>query len=162
MSLVTLAELKARCDWTFDADEDRAAPGYLDEASDLVCAYGRDSWTSTSAPRMAKNIVISAVRRFMRNPEGYVTSRAGDETVAYAEDPNAATIYLTQAEIKLLRGLSGSGSLRSAAVSAWGPHKSTPGLTYPASYTPVEQTVPVSGYEGEKAFPYFGDPEEPW
>ena len=152
MSLATLADLKARCDWTFDADEERAAAGYLDEASDLARAYGRDSWEADTAPRMAKNIVISAVRRFMRNPEGYTQSRAGDETLAWSDlGRDAASIFLTNAEIKLLRSLAGGGGIRSSQVTAWGTRKVVEG-----------GTVPVAGFPGEKPFPYYNDPVEPW
>ena len=152
-SLATVTELKARCDWTFDADEERAADGYLEEASDLVRAYGRDSWEPATAPRMVKNIVISAVRRFMRNPEGYVQSRAGDETLAWSDiGRDAASIYLTNAEIKLLRSLAGTSTLRTAQQSAWGPQRMKPQIGY----------VPVSGWPGEKPFPYYNDPIEPW
>lgn len=151
-SLATVAELKARCDWTFDADEERSAPGYLEEASDLARAYGRDSWEPANAPRMAKNIVISAVRRFMRNPEGLTQSRAGDETLAWSDiGRDAASIYLTSAEIRLLRSLSGGGGIRTAQVVAWG-----------TTAQVGNGNVPISGYPGEKPFPYYSDPVEPW
>lgn len=151
-SLATLDELQARCDWTFDADEERAATGYLDEASDLARAYGRDAWESTNAPRMVKNLVLSAVRRFMRNPEGYTQSRAGDETLAWTDlGHDAGSIYFTSGEIKLLRSLAGTSGIRSAQVSAWNTKKA-PAVGY----------VPVQGYPGEKPFPYFNDPVEPW
>lgn len=152
-SLATVEELKARCDWSFDADEERAAPGYLEEASDLVRSYGRDSWEPMTAPRMARNVVISSVRRFMRNPEGFIQSRAGDETLQWADiGHDAASIYLTPAEIKLLRGLAGGGGLRTAQVTAWGNHRRRPEVG----------NVPVSGYPGEKPFPYYNDPESHW
>lgn len=152
----TLDELKSRCDWTFDADEERAAPGYLEEASDLARAYGRMTWDVASTPRQVKNMVISAVRRFMRNPEGYQQSRAGDETLMWADlGHDAASIYFTHAEQKLLRTLAGNnGGLRSAGLSAWGGSRKPTRLT--------EHTVPVAGHEGEPAFPYFGDETEPW
>lgn len=150
-SLATLDELKARCDWTFDEDEERAAPGYIDEASDMARVYGRLTWNSDTAPRMAKNIVMSAVRRFMRNPDGYTQSRAGDETLAWDTlGDKAGTIYFTTEEQKLLRALGGAnGGLRSAGVTAWG---STRRHT-----THESGNVPVSGWPGEKTFPYYAD-----
>ena len=151
-SIVLLADLKARCDWTFDADEDRAAPGYLIEASDLARSYGRLSWDEVTAPRMVKNIVIGAVRRFMRNPDGYITSRAGDEYVSWAENPTqAGSLVMTKEEIRLLKRLAGVQSLRSVEIVAWG--------NSPRGYN---GTVPISGYDGEKGFPYFGHETEPW
>jgi len=150
-ALATVDELKARCDWTFDADEERAASGYLEEASDLVRAYGKDAWESSSAPRMAKNIAISAVRRFMRNPEGYTQSRAGDETLGWSDlGHDSATIYLTAPEQRLLRSLAGRGGLTSAPAVAWGPHKRL------EARDTVQ--VPVSGWPGEKPFPMESEP----
>lgn len=153
-SLATLGDLKERCDWTFDDDEERAAPGYLEEASDMARIYGRASWDSISAPRMARNIVISAVRRYMRNPDGFVQSRAGDETLAWDTlGDKAGTIYFTNDEQKLLRAMAGiGGGLRSASVTAWG---STRRNTNQAT----SGNVPVSGWPGEKPFPYFADGE---
>lgn len=148
----TLPELQARCDWTFDDDEARAALGYLEEASDLARSYGRMTWTPDSAPRLVKSMVISAIRRFMRNPEGYVQSRAGDETLGFADlGHDAATIYFTPAEQKLLRGMAGTGGgIRSAGVQAWGPHTRLEARNL--------AQVPVSGWPGEKPFPYEAEP----
>lgn len=149
----TITELQARCDWTFDPDETRAAPGYLEEASDLARSYGRLTWTPSNAPRLVKSMVISAVRRYMRNPEGYTTSRAGDETLGFVDlGRDAGSIYFTPAEQKLLRGMAGvGGGIRSAGIQAWGPHKrlESSGLSY----------VPVSGWPNEKPFPLE---TEPW
>jgi hypothetical protein len=154
-ALATVAELKARCDWTFDDDEERVAEGYLEEASDLARSYGRDSWEPTNVPRMAKNLVIGATRRFMRNPDGFVTSRAGDETVTWnPNNPDTGSIYFTRNEQRLLRTLGGRGTgLQTAGLNAW---------KTPNRVTQEVWTVPVSGYEGEKAFPYFSDETEPW
>lgn len=151
-AMVTVQELKDRCDWTFDADEDRVAGNYLIEVSDLVRAYGKDTWDAVTAPRMVKNIVISVVRRYMRNPEGYLTSRAGDETVTFTERAEHGVMFLNASEIALIRGLAGQFGFRSATVKAWDTRPQAPGY----------YTVPVSGYPGEKPFPYFSDPWEPW
>lgn len=156
-SLATVEELQARCDWTFDTDEQRVAEGYLEEASDLVRSYGRDTWEPNSVPRMAKNIVISAVRRFMRNPDGLTTSRAGDETLSWADNEDAGTIALTKGEQKLLRSMGGSMGIRTAGLNAW----NTPGRTSRFGH-PEQWVAPVAGYDGEKAFPYFSDELEPW
>jgi hypothetical protein len=154
-SLASVAELRARCDWDFDDNEDRAAAGYLEEASDLARTYGNAAWTLTTAPRMVKTIVISSVRRYMRNPEGFIQSRAGDETVIFADlGHDAGSIYFTPAEIKLIRGLSGGG-LRTATVNAWG-------TSARASHSARVGNVPVAGWPGEKPFPYYADPESPW
>lgn len=55
---------------------------YLDEASDAARYYGRE-WTDLDVPNTVSRIVASVVARFMRNPDNYNTSRAGDETVGW-------------------------------------------------------------------------------
>lgn len=154
--LATVEELVARCDWTFDDDEMRSAPGYLEEASDLVRAFGRN-WSPDNCPRLAKNIVISAARRFMRNPEGLMQSRAGDETLAWRDaGENSGSITLTKGEQKLIRDLAGTAGIHSVNLSAWGPQRPHRGRETPVGF------VPVSGYDSEKPFPLYADVVEPW
>lgn len=152
--LATVAELQARCDWEFDDDEQRVAEGYLEEASDLARSYGRETWEAGNCPRMVKSIVISAVRRFMRNPDGVTVTRAGDETLGWADDPLAGTIHFSRNEQKLLRSLAGSAGIQTAGIVGWG---SRPGASEAG-----RTSIAVSGWPGEKPFPYFSDPVEPW
>lgn len=157
--LATLDELIARCDWTFDDDETRAAPGYLEEASDLIRAYGDSNWDPVNVPRVVKNIVISAVRRFMRNPDGYTQSRASDETLMWSDlGHDGGTIYFTPAELKLIRSLN-SRWIVSSQVSAYGPRRRRNPFNQDC---PEPGYVPVEGWPGEKPFPYYADPESPW
>mgnify|MGYP003471663081 FL=1 len=89
--------------------------------------------------------------RFLRNPEGYTQSRAGDESVAWndAAGENAGTVYFTEDEIKLLRSLAGkSPTVVSAPISAWGPQRKAPVGLVPA--------------EGGKPFPLFASEDDPW
>ncbi|GAA0967418.1 hypothetical protein [Actinocorallia libanotica] len=151
MAYATLDELTARLDWTLDADEERIAASALEDASDLAAHYGRD-WPETNVPRLVRTLVLKAAVRYMRNPDGYTQSRAGDETLAWsdASGENAGTVYFTDEEIKLLEGLGGrKPGLGSVQVSAWNSKiRHRPGL------------VPVD-YGGD-AFPLFADEEEPW
>lgn len=143
----TLTELKERLDWTLDAEEERAAEGYLEEASDLARAYGRE-WAVERAPRLVKSLVISAVRRFMRNPEGYTQSRAGDETLGWTDlGHDAGSIYYNEREQRLLAQLAGrQGTLISASTVAWGPVRKRDDNT---------GWVPTS--DNSDAFPMFRD-----
>lgn len=148
--LATLDELTARLDWTLDDDEVRAAPGYLEEASDLARAYGRSWPTAASAPRLVRNTVLAAVRRFMRNPEGYTQSRAGDETLAWTDlGDEAGSIYFTEREIKLISGFASKAGLSTAGVTAWGPQKRRE-----VGFVPVD-------YAGDP-FPMFASEDDPW
>ncbi|MEU9126586.1 hypothetical protein AB0D08_00460 [Kitasatospora sp. NPDC048540] len=138
-------------------DEERIAATALEDASDLAAHYGRDWPTAASAPRLVRTLVLKAATRYLRNPDGYIQSRAGDETLAWSDaaGTDAGTVYFTAEEVRLLEGLGGrKPGLGSATVSAWGSkirdqHRSGDG------WVPVE-------YIGGKPFPLFNDPESPW
>lgn len=146
-----LDELKDRLDWTLDADEERIARGALEDASDLARAFGKPWQDAASAPRMVRTLVLTACTRYMRNPGGYTTSRAGDETLGFTDvGDRAGTIYFTSDERKLLQGLAGNNSrMLTAPVTAWGPMDKK-----------LEGFVPVEG--PGKPFPFFSSDEGPW
>jgi hypothetical protein len=149
----TLDELKARLDWTLDADEERIATSALEDASDLARGYaGRDWEPSSTAPRLMRTLVLKACKRYMTNPSGYTQSRAGDETLGWndTQGENAGTVYFTHDEQKMLAELGGRRTgLVSAEVTAWnGRIHRGPGY------------VPVAG--SSKQFPLFADEVEPW
>lgn len=149
MSLVTLEELEGRLDWELDAGEKKVAQGALDDATALVLYYGSSTWTETSAPPVAKMIVKAAATRYLRNPDGYDQSRAGDETVGWGDAAQRPEVYLAPGEIDILRGTSGGGGLWSAQLQAW------PGMGEGSGYT--TGYVPMA--DG-KPFPYYVD--DPW
>ncbi|MEU9795060.1 hypothetical protein AB0E27_31495 [Streptomyces sparsogenes] len=153
----TSEELKARLDWTLDADEERIATAALEDASDLARYHaGRDWPDAASAPRLVRTLVLKACKRYMTNPSGYVQSRAGDETLGWndTQGENAGTVYYTDDEQKLLAEIGGrKPGLVSAEVSAWG------SVCRPmvAGLVPVAQSA-----RGSKPFPLFSDEVEPW
>jgi len=151
-TFATLDELRDRLDWTLDPDEERLAASALEDASDEARMHGRD-WTTEHAPRLVKTVVLKAVVRYLRNPDGYVSSRAGDETLTWSDrgDPNAGAVSFTRDEIALLRELAGKrAGLTSAPITAWSqrPHRHGPGY------------VPVDG--GGTVFPLFSHEDDPW
>lgn len=152
-----LEELKARLDWTLDADEERIAASALTDASNWARHYGRD-WPAETAPFMVKTLVLKASQRYMNNPEGYTQSRAGDETLIWNDESgeNAGSVYFTAGEIATLRELAGRGtaSLVSAPISAWGSRIRQKRYHDDAGY------VPVSG-NGED-FPMFASEVDEW
>lgn len=145
----TLAELQDRLDWTLSPDEERIARGALEDASDLAREYGKNWTDAASAPRLVRTLVLTACTRYMRNPDGYTTSRAGDETLAWGElGDKAGSVYFTEAEQRMLGGKAGRSGLHSVLVSSWGPQRSAPvGM------------VPVEG--GGDPVPLYSS-EEPW
>ena len=83
-TFATLDDLLARLDWDLSPEELRIAESALEDLSDDARLYGSSSWTPVSAPRMVRTRVLRAAVRYMRNPDGYITSRAGDEIVGWA------------------------------------------------------------------------------
>ncbi|MEU5433825.1 hypothetical protein AB0G73_10650 [Streptomyces sp. NPDC020719] len=100
-----------------------------------------------------KTLVLKATARYLRNPNGYTQSRAGDETLAWsdAHGRDAGTVYFTREEMRLLAELAGrKPTLTSVTVSAWG-----------TSRRPPQGLVPVD-YHGGDRFPLFTDDRGPW
>lgn len=105
--LAAYDDLLARLDWELDENEERIARSALEDLSDDARHYGSSSWVSEAvAPRAVRTMVLRAAVRYMRNPDGYVQSRAGDEVVGWAPrktDVGAAS--LSEAEKNELRDL---------------------------------------------------------
>lgn len=151
--LATVDELQARLDWVLDAGEQGVAEGALEDLSDDARFYGASSWTDDLvAPRQVKSLVLRAAARFMRNPDGYTQSRAGDETLAWADQgENAGSAFFTQKEQQMLGRIAGTNtsSIVSVPLEAWGPSKRTgPGLV-PVDPTMFEQKP--------RDFPFFAE-----
>ncbi|EFL15328.1 hypothetical protein [Streptomyces sp. C] len=152
MAYATLDELKGRIDWELDEDELRIAAGALEDASDLAATYGRE-WPEDQAPRLVKTLVLKSAARYVRNPNGYVQSRAGDEMLQWsdAHGRDSGSVYFTREEVRLLEELAGrKRGIYSASVSAWG---TKPQSVDAGGYVPTGQGDP---------FPLFGDAVSPW
>lgn len=99
-------------------DDLRIATGALEDASDLAATYGRE-WGEDTAPRFVRTLVLKSAVRYVRNPNGYTQSRAGDETLAWsdAHGRDSGSVYFTRDEIRLLEELAGHKRDNEAAVS---------------------------------------------
>lgn len=152
-ALATLAEVQAGLEWTLTDQEEDLATGALESLSDDARFYGTDRWIDDSAaPRQVLNIVIRACRRYLRNPDGFTTSRAGDETVTWTDRrQESGDAHFTDREIKMLGELGGGRSDLVSVELTTGPRK-------PA----LEGYVPVIAPDREKPFPFFGSDTEPW
>jgi hypothetical protein len=121
--LATLPELQSRLDWALDTGEQSVATAALADLSDDARFYGSQRWDSTTAPRQVKSLVLRAAARFMRNPDGFVQSRAGDETIQWSDNgEDAGTAHFTEREQKILGALAGRGQgIASVQTVAHGP-----------------------------------------
>ena len=120
--IASVEELQARLDWTLPDNEIGVAEGALRDLSDDARYYGLSGWDSVSAPEMVKSLVLRAAARFMRNFEGFAQSRAGDETVIWAEHDRAPdTAEFSRPEIDRLRELANGrpAGLVSVGTYAW-------------------------------------------
>jgi len=149
----TVDELAARLDFEMSPKERSMAEGALDDASMLVRAHGKNWPDAVTAPYLAKTITLSAAKRYMANPDGFITSRAGDETVGWDEQgEQAGSVYLTAAEIKLLTRIVRPNGLVSVPVIAYGPTRATEDVP---GYVPAEGSI-------NSPFPYFSSETSVW
>jgi len=106
--LVSIDDLIARLPFVLDDDETREAEGALADLSFDAQSIGKATWTDeNSTPQAVKNLILRAAARHMKNYEGYTVSRAGDETVQWAEQDTPGTATFTRDEKAMLKQMSG-------------------------------------------------------
>lgn len=120
-SFATVEELQARLDFTMNNMERGVAEGALEDLSIDARTYGRPTWQPLTAPALVRSLVLRAAARFMRNYDGYNTSRAGDETVGWHETGRQAdTAEFHPREVAQLRALRGQTGFGTMPLTAWG------------------------------------------
>lgn len=153
MALVTTDELQERLSFDMDDLELREAEGALAYLSDEARDIGDSTWeTGPLTPRQVQNIIIKAAARHMKNHEGYITSRAGDEDVRFADRGEAmGDPVFNAAERRSLKELGGNYASGFHSVGM---------VAFQTKDSPYSNTsyVPVAG-GGE--FPY-GHVSRPW
>lgn len=118
-SLAPLSALEARLHEPLsDADRPRAER-CLHDASALVRAEGRPSWTEDTAPAEVLTVVLTAARRDFLNPAGFDSENLGE----YGYRMSAVGVYLTDEEKRIVKaaaarggGWSGTGSVRTPSA----------------------------------------------
>lgn len=123
--LVEVSELAARLPFTMSEEETREAEGAIIDLSDAVRYYGNPNWgTPAEAPYTIKNIILRAAARFMKNYEGYVTNRAGDESVSWSDrksEPDAmGSATFSPEEKKRIAEIGGSRRVGFHSVGMFG------------------------------------------
>lgn len=164
-ALASIEELTVRIDRELDDRETAMAQAALADASELARFYGRNWLSAGQAPRLVRTLVLRAAKRLMSNPEGYVISRAGDETLGFSDktgSENYGTVYFTKDEQALLAELGGrSGSLSTAGITAYGTRRNWECYTgHRRSGYDDEGRVPVD-YAG-RTFPLYCSDDGPW
>lgn len=103
MALTTVEAVTKRLEGEVTPDMEIMIGEYLEDASDQAIYYGEREWTEATCPASVKRIIANAVARFMRNPDGLSQSRAGDETMAWQDVPEAGAVYFSPQEIERLQ-----------------------------------------------------------
>lgn len=120
-AMATTSEVQAWLADEMDEADLRECTGALETLSDEARALGLSSWDETTVPGAIKRLVIKACVRYMKNYEGYVQSRAGDETLGWTDlGDKAGSPYFTDAEKASIRKDAGASTLQSVPVVAWG------------------------------------------
>lgn len=148
--LVALTDLEARLPFALDDDEKREATGALEDLSFDAQAIGSAKWTDeANTPTAVKNLIVRAAARHMKNYEGYTVSRAGDETVQWAEAETPGQAVFNEDEKRMLRQMGGS----------------LPFIGGVGTYAYSNKPAPKVGYVPTTVgndFPMFADGSEPW
>lgn len=121
MAFVSLTDLEDSIDFELDEQGKRQAKRRLEMASNLARYTAGIEWPDDKCPAIVRDIVLNMVERYMRNPDAYNTSRAGDETVGWADGDERGNWYLTEEEKAILTSLGKpSFGIGSISVSVWG------------------------------------------
>lgn len=153
-ALATIEQLAEHLPYTMDEDEEREAAGALIDLSDEARHCGSPQWTSPgNTPQAVVNLVLRAARRHMKNYDGYVESRAGDETVRWSDRgvEFSGTASFTPAEQKRLAEI---GGYRRTGFHSVGVYAHNKGGYAPVGLVPDEASdTPVR---------YFASDEHPF
>lgn len=153
--LATTDELADRLPFTMDPDELREAEGALIDLSDEARHYGSSRWLSIeTTPEPVINLILRAATRHMKNYEGYIQSRAGDEAVTFTDKGiNAGSAHFTPDEQARLGELGGYRRTTFYSVNAY-------------AYNNGKRQLPTDGFvpgEGSsEPIPYYRSAMEPW
>ena len=124
MAYADLRDLEDLLDFDLTEQAQRAATQKIQAASDMAQHYSGMEWAESRAPRIVKSIVLNVVERYMRNPDNYIQSRAGDETLMWDDTGNRGAFYFTDEEKEILKGLGKRGpAIYSVSTSYAAPKK---------------------------------------
>lgn len=145
--LASVDDLVERVPFEMDEGELREATRALEELSDEARHYGSEKWSDpATTPRQVIRLVLKAAARHMKNYEGFLQSRAGDEYVTFSDRGEAmGDAMFTAEERKRLNEWGGNyrPGFHSVGTIAW--------QSKPAGYVEANR-VPIAGSTA-KPFP---------
>jgi hypothetical protein len=153
MALPTAADIQGRLE--FDLTDNESGRDLTEVANNAIedlfteaCHYGSSAWTEETLPAVVRTQIIRATVRYMRNPDGFTQSRAGDETVAWGSDEDAGAAHFTETQIEIIKNAADAEfpDFGSFGSYAWNNCPAQPNAIY----------VPVDG--NGSPFPLFANP----
>lgn len=154
MAFADLEDVEDRLDWSLSEAEQRMALAALEDATVYAREYAGQNWPDHAAPKFVVTIVLNVVARYMRNPDAYTTSRAGDETVSWADLRGKAALHFTDGERDDLAALNPVHSVGGIGTIGIYAHRQ-------GSSPLHDPWVPVAGMPSPHWFPLVSD-EDPW
>ncbi|WP_326554670.1 hypothetical protein [Micromonospora sp. NBC_01813] len=102
-----VGDVQRRLDFTLSEQEATAVSAALEDLSNEARFIADREWSDVdNLPNPVRNTVVKAATRWARNMNGYVLSRAGDETLQWANvGEEAGAPEFTAKEIKLIRAV---------------------------------------------------------
>lgn len=151
MAFADLSDLEDRLDFDLNDAQQRMAVAALEDASHMARHYSGLDWPDQGAPAIARTIVLNVVARYMRNPDGYTQSRAGDESVSWSDGDGSdrPTLRFTDQEQSILSKLGRPVGFGSIGTYAWTNRPAKPDTLYVA-------------VEGRSSFPMFSGSDPIW
>lgn len=155
-ALATTAQLAERLPFVMDEDETREAEGALEDLSDDARHYGKPTWSNPeNTPQPVINLILRAAARHMKNPDGYVTSRAGDEAITWTDRGElSGSATFTREEQLRLKEYGGFQGRRLHSVNTFA------ATNRPAPERPAGEYV--YGQGDSEPIHYFRHEREPW
>ena len=147
MTSPIIGDLTDRLEWELSEEESRVGEHALEDLRDEAIHHGR-AWTDDTVPAIVRNKILAAAVRYMKNLEGVIQSRAGDETLGYPELMAMGSAGFSTEEIKVIIQVAmganaGLGSIQ-IVVNTGGP-------TALSEYVPTINSGGGPGYP----FPFF-------
>lgn len=144
MAFADLEDLQDRLDFELDEVQMRMAIAALEDASEDARGYSGINWQDHLAPRWVTSIVLRVCADYMRNPDNFITSRAGDETVSWADAKGKRSLHFKDYEIERLRACGKRNTIGSIGTYAW-----RSGTSVPNGFVPTDPPGDL--------FPFFAE-----
>lgn len=110
-----LSEIRQRLDFVMTPEEESVALKALEDLQVLARLIGKNWLSHDRTPDLVRVLIYRATVRYMRNMDGLIRSRAGDEEVQFPDRAELGSAAFSQDEMELLKQQNGE-----AVVLAFG------------------------------------------